>query len=63
MERIASYAAAGLCLSASPSDLAEIASAARADGSLDELSGRLKTSEIGNGLALALERIEALAAI
>jgi hypothetical protein len=60
--RIRTYARAGLCIRAEPEQLARTTLAAHADGRLDAVAERLKSSDFGNGLALALERIERLAA-
>jgi len=59
--RIAAYEKHGLCISASPERLAEVAIAAYSDGRVSSLTERLQSSDIENGLNVCVERIEMLA--
>jgi hypothetical protein len=59
--RIAAYEREGLCLSALPAELADVAIEATRSGRLASIRGRLAASELRNGLEVALDRLEALA--
>lgn len=59
--QVESYARAGLCIRSEPDRLAQTTIAANRDGRLESLVEKLRRSNVGNGLASAVERIEALA--
>lgn len=59
--RITAYEQRGLCISAPPERLAEVAIAAYADGRVSSLAKHLQSSDIENGLNMCIERIEMLA--
>ncbi len=59
--RIEAFEQRGLCISATPDRLAEVAVAAYSDGRLSSLVEQLRCSDISNGLNIGVERIEMLA--
>ena len=61
-QRILAFEQHGLCISATPDRLAEVATTAYSDGRLLALNERLRFSDISNGLNVGVERIEMLAA-
>jgi hypothetical protein len=62
LQRISAFEQRGLCMSARPDGLAEVAVAAHSDGRLASLIERLRSSDMNNGLSVGVERIEMLAA-